>query len=76
MRTPYNVDVQENCTTCTLRNQPGRFCDMSSATLTSMNSVKFTTVYPKGSLLFVEGEAPRGVFVLCSGKAKLTTSSS
>lgn len=76
MRTPYNVDVQENCSTCTLRNQPGRFCDLSSDTLTSMNSVKFTTVYPKGSLLFVEGEAPRGVFVLCSGKAKLTTSSS
>ncbi len=76
MRTPYNVDVQENCTTCTLRNQPGRFCDMSVGTLTSMNAVKFTTVYPKGSLLFVEGEAPRGVFVLCSGKAKLMTSSS
>lgn len=27
-------------------------------------------------MLFVEGEMPRGVFILCSGRAKLTTSSS
>ena len=37
--------------------------------------LKFTGVYPKNSLLFVEGEEPRGVFILCSGRVKLTTSS-
>jgi CRP/FNR family transcriptional regulator len=26
-------------------------------------------------MLFVEGQGPRGIFVLCSGKAKLSTSS-
>jgi CRP/FNR family transcriptional regulator, cyclic AMP receptor protein len=26
--------------------------------------------------LFIEGQPPRGVFVLCAGKAKLSTSSS
>ena len=31
--------------------------------------------YPKGATLFVEGQSPRGVFVLCSGKVKLSTSS-
>jgi CRP/FNR family cyclic AMP-dependent transcriptional regulator len=76
MPTPYNLNVQQHCTTCTLRQQPGRFCDMSNDTLASMDSLKFTGIYPKGSLLFVEGEQPRGVFVLCSGRAKLTTSSS
>ena len=76
MPTPYNLNVQQNCTTCTLRQQPGRFCDLSNETLASMDSLKFTGIYPKGSLLFVEGEQPRGVFVLCSGRAKLTTSSS
>ena len=52
------------------------FCNMSNPTVTAMDSIKFTGVYPKGSLLFVEGEQPRGIFVLCSGRAKLTTSSS
>jgi CRP/FNR family cyclic AMP-dependent transcriptional regulator len=33
------------------------------------------SVYPKGATLFVEGQSPRGVFILCSEKAKLSTSS-
>ncbi|HEX7190115.1 MAG TPA: Crp/Fnr family transcriptional regulator [Thermoanaerobaculia bacterium] len=48
---------------------------MTNSTVTALDSVKFTGLYPKGSLLFVEGEEPRGVFILCSGRAKLTTSS-
>lgn len=74
MPTPYNVNVQQHCHDCKLR-QAGWFCDASNATLDSIESIKFTAVYPKGSVLFVEGEQPRGVYVLCSGKAKLTTSS-
>jgi CRP/FNR family transcriptional regulator len=76
MPTPYNLKVQQHCTTCTLRQQPGQFCHLSNETIASMEALKFTGFYPKGSLLFVEGEQPRGVFVLCSGRAKLTTSSS
>jgi CRP/FNR family transcriptional regulator len=48
---------------------------MSGSAVEALDSVKFTGLYPKGSLLFVEGEEPRGVFILCSGRAKLTTSS-
>jgi CRP/FNR family transcriptional regulator len=48
---------------------------MSESAVDALDSVKFTGLYPKGSLLFVEGEEPRGVFILCSGRAKLTTSS-
>jgi hypothetical protein len=33
------------------------------------------TTYPGGAILFVEGQMPRGVFVLCSGKVKLSTTS-
>ncbi len=75
MRTPYNLDVQNHCTTCTHR-RVGAFCNMAPDTLTTLDTLKFTSFYPKGSLLFVEGEQPRGVFILCSGRAKLTTSSS
>jgi CRP/FNR family transcriptional regulator len=48
---------------------------MSEPAVEALDAVKFTGLYPKGSLLFVEGEEPRGIFILCSGRAKLTTSS-
>ena len=74
MPSPYNLELHHNCTDCTVRAER-LFCNMSQDSIESLDSVKFTGVYPKGSLLFVEGEQPRGVFILCSGRAKLTTSS-
>src|SRR5437870_13229725 len=74
MPSPYNLDIQHTCTDCTVRKER-LFCNMSNDTIAALDSVKFTSLYPKGSLLFVEGEDPRGVFILCSGRAKLTTSS-
>jgi CRP/FNR family transcriptional regulator len=41
-----------------------------------LNEIKSTALYPKAAMLFIEGQQPRGVFVLCTGKAKLSTSSS
>jgi CRP/FNR family transcriptional regulator len=41
-----------------------------------LNEIKSTAVYPTRALLFIEGQHPRGVFVLCTGKAKLSTTSS
>jgi CRP/FNR family transcriptional regulator len=75
MPTPYNLELHNDCTECTVRTER-TFCDMAPDTLKHLDAIKFTSVYPKGSLLFVEGEMPRGVFILCSGRAKLTTSSS
>jgi CRP/FNR family transcriptional regulator len=37
----------------------------------AFDSAKFTAVYPKGALLFVEGQPARGVYLLCSGRVKL-----
>jgi CRP/FNR family transcriptional regulator len=74
MPTPYNLSIHDHCTTCTVRAERP-FCNMSQNSVAGLESVRFTGVYPKGSLLFVEGEQPRGVFILCSGKAKLTTTS-
>ena len=74
MPSPYNLDIQEHCTTCTYKKE-GLFCNLAPASLATLDALKFTSLYPKGSLLFVEGEQPRGVFIVCSGKAKLTTSS-
>jgi CRP/FNR family transcriptional regulator, cyclic AMP receptor protein len=40
-----------------------------------LNEIRSTAIYPKSAMLFIEGQQPRGVFVLCTGKAKLSTSS-
>lgn len=74
MPSPYNLVVEHHCAGCAVRVDH-RFCNMKSDAVAALDAVKFTGFYPKGSLLFVEGEPPRGVFILCSGQAKLTTSS-
>ncbi len=74
MPSPYNLEVEYNCSDCRVRAER-IFCNMSDTTVHALDAVKFTGLYPKGSLLFVEGEDPRGIFILCSGRAKLTTSS-
>ena len=75
MTSPYNLEIHNDCSSCPRRHD-GRFCDLSDQTVAALNAAKFSTAYPKGATLFVEGETPRGVFILCCGRAKLTTSSS
>ena len=74
MPSPYNIAIQNNCAACS-RGAEQLFCNMSPEAMKMLDAIKFTSVYPKGSILFVDGEEPRGVFILCSGRAKLTTSS-
>lgn len=75
MPSPYNLEIENNCVECA-RKIDRTFCNMAPEAMQTLDSIKFTGVYPKGSVLFVDGEQPRGVFILCSGRAKLTTSSS
>lgn len=74
MPTPYNLTIAEHCRECSVRqNHP--FCNMTPETVEALDAIRFSGSYPKGSLLFVEGEQPRGVFILCRGRVKLTTTS-
>jgi CRP/FNR family transcriptional regulator, cyclic AMP receptor protein len=75
MRAPYGLNILDNCLTCSVREER-LFCDLSHGTLHRLNEIKSTAVYPKSAVLFIEGQQPRGVFVLCAGKAKLSTTSS
>jgi len=74
MCAPYGLNIIDNCVTCTVREEH-LFCHLSSPTLQKLNDIKSTAVYPKAAMLFIEGQQPRGVFVLCAGKVKLSTSS-
>jgi CRP/FNR family transcriptional regulator, cyclic AMP receptor protein len=74
MRTPYGLNILDNCVTCPKRGEH-LFCNLSLSAGQRLNEIKSTAVYPKGAMLFIEGQQPRGVFVLCMGKVKLSTSS-
>ena len=74
MNTPYGMEIVDSCVTCKLRKSQW-FCGLSPAGLQSLGEASHITTYPGGALLFVEGQVPRGVYVLCSGKVKLSTTS-
>lgn len=74
MRAPYGLNIIDNCVACPVREEH-LFCNLPLPTLRKLNEIKSTAVYPKSAMLFLEGQLPRGVFVLCTGKAKLSTSS-
>lgn len=75
MSMAYNFQIIEDCLKCTFREQR-LFCDLSREALLKLQSIKATSVYPKGALLCLEGQPPRGIFVLCTGRTKLSTTSS
>jgi CRP/FNR family transcriptional regulator len=74
MRAPYGLDVIESCMGCKASRE-GFFCRFSPAVLRSVDGSSYHSVMPGGALLFVEGQSPRGVYVVCSGKVKLSTTS-
>jgi CRP/FNR family transcriptional regulator len=70
----YGLNVLDNCVTCPVR-EGYLFCNLSVHAVQRLNEIKATAVYPKGAMLFMEGQRPRGMFVLYAGQAKLSTSS-
>ena len=74
MNTPYGLEIIENCVDCKLRKDKW-FCGFSPEPLRAFSAAGHLTTYPGGALLFVEGQAPRGAYVLCSGKVKLSATS-
>jgi CRP/FNR family transcriptional regulator len=50
-------------------------CDLPSTAREDLDAISSSATYPKGAILFVEGQQARGVFVICHGRVKLTASS-
>jgi CRP/FNR family transcriptional regulator len=74
-KTPYGLKIMSSCLNCQLIKERA-FCQLSKQALAEMDSISSSSIYPKGAILFVEGQEPRGVFVVCNGRLKLSTSSS
>jgi len=74
MKTPYGLQVIESCLSCPLLKDR-LFCNLSPKVIQALDDISSTATYPKGAVLFVEGQQPRGVFVICNGRVKLSASS-
>lgn len=74
-QTPYGMEIIESCMACPVSKER-LFCNLSPESLAGLDAISSSATYPKGTVLFVEGQEPRGVFVICNGRVKLSLSSS
>ena len=74
MKILNEIQIQQKCQSCGLKDIEF-FCDLSTSNLKDFESIKVTKAYPKDSILFFEGQPSKGVYLLCQGKVKLSTSS-
>jgi CRP/FNR family transcriptional regulator, cyclic AMP receptor protein len=70
MNTPYGLEVIEDCIACPLLKDRV-FCNLGKDALAGLDAISSSATYPKGAILFVEGQEPHGVFILCTGRVKL-----
>lgn len=74
MRSPYGLEIVENCEHCKLRT--GRvFCDLPLVTLDTLQRLGFATACPKGTLLMSQGHPAREIAIVCVGHVKTSTAS-
>lgn len=73
MNTPYGLTLAENCLVCKLRSD-SFFCALPRPALEAFERIKYSSSYPAGATIFLEGQPSRGIFLLCQGRAKLSTS--
>jgi CRP/FNR family transcriptional regulator len=71
---PYNLHVIDSCFDC-ITKADGLFCQLPQQALNDLNAIRQNSFFPRGAFLYAAGESPRGVFILCSGQAKLTATS-
>jgi CRP/FNR family cyclic AMP-dependent transcriptional regulator len=74
MNTPYGLNIIDNCAECT-QLCSRHFCNLSQPVLYCLTEVSHKSALPAGAILFVEGQTPRGMFIICSGRVNLSTTS-
>lgn len=74
MRGPYGLEIIDSCLSCPQREE-SLFCNLPHAAVQRLSKIASTSFYPKGATLFVEGQPGRGIFILCTGRVKLSISS-
>lgn len=70
MGVPRRFAIPNDCLSCTLKRE-GDFCDMPQDLLGAFNVMGHLTLFPACTALLIENQVPRGVYIVCSGRAKL-----
>jgi CRP/FNR family transcriptional regulator len=70
MPSPYGLNIIESCLACPVRRER-LLCNLSPDALNALDEITTPMAYPKGAVLFVEGQRARGVYILCFGRVKL-----
>jgi CRP/FNR family transcriptional regulator, cyclic AMP receptor protein len=74
MKTSNRFEIQENCLSCRWRQEQS-FCGLSPAGLRGLQSIALLRTHDAGAVLYAEGQAPDGIFILCNGRVKISISS-
>ena len=74
-RTPYGLPIEDDCRSCRVRSTEF-FCGFSEPSRAALRPIMHVSTYPEGALIVMEGEAARGIHLLCQGRAKLLTTNS
>jgi len=68
------LNCVESCLNCHLHSC-NFFCDLSQDSIEGFNRIKHAAAFPEHAVVLVEGQSPWGIFILCQGRAKLSTTS-
>ncbi len=71
MGVPRHLHAPSDCINCTLRQQ-GDFCQLPYPLMNKFNDMGHISLYPNNATLLSEGQLPRGIYIICSGQAKLS----
>ena len=71
MGAPRRFAIPNDCLSCTLRRSCD-FCNLPQPLMTEFNAMGHLTLYPANATLLMEGQIPRGVYIACSGRSKLS----
>src|SRR5436309_6098514 len=74
MSSPHGLPATESSDVSKLRHSVF-LGDLPRQSVEDLDRIKFANAFPAGAVLFVEGQSPRGIYVICSGRVKLTTTS-
>ncbi len=66
--------MSPSCLDCAQRSDRV-FCDLELDALEAFDGIKSAQTCPKGTVLFREGQAARGIFLLCQGRVRLSVCS-
>lgn len=71
MSTQHRYTLSDDCLLCTLKRD-SNFCNLPNDPLSRLSEIGHISLFPADALLLSEGQIPRGVFVICSGRVKLS----